>query len=165
MPQRRIECEGAGAGDRASGPGRGAGASRRRDTASAGDRWTQIKIDVEGFELRVLRGLADTIRRFKPKILCEFNPMCIREQAETGSGIDFPDGPYLRARPPWRRWSSMTARLGLNRPQIRANSCGSGRRATRIDAHGGGPASPPPPPPPSLVGWVHFDILFDTAAK
>ncbi|WP_204335942.1 FkbM family methyltransferase, partial [Klebsiella pneumoniae] len=42
-----------------------------------------IKIDVEGFELRVLRGLADTIRRFKPKILCEFNPMCIREQAET----------------------------------------------------------------------------------
>jgi FkbM family methyltransferase len=33
-----------------------------------------VKIDVEGAELRVLRGGADTLARFRPKLLIEFNP-------------------------------------------------------------------------------------------
>ncbi|WP_137861266.1 MULTISPECIES: FkbM family methyltransferase [unclassified Sphingomonas] len=114
------------------------------------ERVDLIKIDVEGFELRVLRGLADTIRRFKPKILCEFNPMCIREQAETdperladhifelaphGDLVEH-DGSFTRIGSTselmrlWEARDAESTRMGLL-PQ----------------------------------GWVHFDILFDTAAK
>ncbi|MBB4099281.1 FkbM family methyltransferase [Sphingomonas kyeonggiensis] len=108
-----------------------------------------IKIDVEGFELRVLRGLAGSIRRYRPRILCEFNPMCIREQAEAdpelladhifglapyGDLIEH-DGSLTRVSSTselmrlWEARDAESTRLGLL-PQ----------------------------------GWVHFDILFDTAA-
>ncbi|MDF0490489.1 FkbM family methyltransferase [Sphingomonas sp. H39-1-10] len=44
------------------------------------ERIDLIKIDVEGFEQRVLQGLSGTIAAFGPKILCEFNPLCLRAQ-------------------------------------------------------------------------------------
>ncbi len=43
-----------------------------------------VKIDIEGFELPALKGMERALRRHKPKILCEFNPLCLRAQG----GID-----------------------------------------------------------------------------
>ena len=36
-----------------------------------------IKIDVEGFELDVLKGALQTIRRFRPRIVAEFNSFAL----------------------------------------------------------------------------------------
>jgi FkbM family methyltransferase len=36
-----------------------------------------IKLDIEGHEPLALRGLAETISRHRPAILCEFNPRCL----------------------------------------------------------------------------------------
>ena len=41
------------------------------------DRVDFIKIDVEGFEWRVLKGAQETISRFKPVICMEFNSWCL----------------------------------------------------------------------------------------
>lgn len=38
-----------------------------------------IKIDIEGHEPFALAGLADTLRRHHPRILCEFNPRCLKD--------------------------------------------------------------------------------------
>lgn len=39
-----------------------------------------IKMDIEGYEPQALRGLARTLARHKPKMLCEFNPLCLKQQ-------------------------------------------------------------------------------------
>lgn len=44
------------------------------------DRVDLIKLDIEGFEVQALRGLTETLARHKPKVLCEFNPLCLRPQ-------------------------------------------------------------------------------------
>lgn len=41
------------------------------------DRCDFIKIDVEGYELEILKGAQDTIKRFKPKMLIEINQMTL----------------------------------------------------------------------------------------
>jgi FkbM family methyltransferase len=41
-----------------------------------------IKIDIEGFEKAAIEGMAKSIHRTKPKILCEFNPRCLRAHAQ-----------------------------------------------------------------------------------
>lgn len=38
-----------------------------------------IKLDIEGHEPFAMKGLADTIRRHRPMILCEFNPRCLKD--------------------------------------------------------------------------------------
>ncbi len=38
-----------------------------------------IKIDVDGFELEVLQGAAESVRRFRPAIICEICPRSFRE--------------------------------------------------------------------------------------
>jgi FkbM family methyltransferase len=38
-----------------------------------------IKIDIEGHEPHALKGLRRTIKRVRPRILCEFNPRCLNE--------------------------------------------------------------------------------------
>jgi len=48
------------------------------------DRVNVIKIDIEGWELPALRGASDILARHQPLVLCEFNPLCLREQG----GID-----------------------------------------------------------------------------
>jgi len=40
-----------------------------------------MKIDIEGHEPFALKGLANTVRRHKPMILCEFNPRCLKDNA------------------------------------------------------------------------------------
>lgn len=35
-----------------------------------------IKLDVEGAEMNVIRGADDTLRRFRPRLLVEYNPAC-----------------------------------------------------------------------------------------
>ena len=37
-----------------------------------------VKIDVEGHDLHVIKGLENTIRKFKPSVITEFNPRCIK---------------------------------------------------------------------------------------
>ncbi|HYF09655.1 MAG TPA: FkbM family methyltransferase [Acetobacteraceae bacterium] len=40
-----------------------------------------IKLDIEGHEPAALRGLAHTIARHRPWVLCEYNPLCLRDHA------------------------------------------------------------------------------------
>jgi FkbM family methyltransferase len=47
-----------------------------------------VKIDVEGFEARVFAGMKETIARFNPKIIFEFNTFCMLTQAKDDP-IDF----------------------------------------------------------------------------
>jgi FkbM family methyltransferase len=59
--------------------------ARRLDDLLAGlSSVTLLKIDVEGHELRALRGYADGLARHRPYLLSEFHPKCMRENA----GID-----------------------------------------------------------------------------
>lgn len=46
-------------------------------------RIDMIKIDIEGHEPLAIAGLARTIARHAPLILCEFNPRCLQATAET----------------------------------------------------------------------------------
>ena len=49
-----------------------------------------LKIDVEGFELSVLKGADGIIRNYKPKLLIELHPLFIRKYgADCNSVIDF----------------------------------------------------------------------------
>ncbi|WP_052730231.1 FkbM family methyltransferase [Sphingomonas sp. SRS2] len=43
-----------------------------------------IKIDIEGYELPALKGMRQALACHKPKVLCEFNPLCLNAQG----GID-----------------------------------------------------------------------------
>ena len=47
-----------------------------------------IKIDVEGFEVSVFAGMKETIERFNPKIIFEFNSFCMLTQGKSDP-LDF----------------------------------------------------------------------------
>lgn len=47
------------------------------------ERLDAIKMDVEGVETKVLRGGMETLRRFRPKLLLEVNPLALARQGES----------------------------------------------------------------------------------
>src|SRR3954454_16518463 len=51
------------------------------DILESEERIDFIKIDIEGHEPAALRGLALTLRKHKPLVLCEFNPRCLQDHA------------------------------------------------------------------------------------
>lgn len=57
------------------------------DLLDAEARVDMIKLDIEGHEPRALGGLARTLARHRPLVLCEFNPRCLRDHA----GMDLAD--------------------------------------------------------------------------
>ena len=38
-----------------------------------------VKIDIEGHEPQALKGMSQSLRRHRPKVLCEFNPRCLKD--------------------------------------------------------------------------------------
>lgn len=52
-------------------------AVRVDDMVAELDRVDFVKLDIEGFEVQALRGLAKTLARHRPTVLCEFNPLCL----------------------------------------------------------------------------------------
>jgi FkbM family methyltransferase len=46
-----------------------------------------IKLDVDGFECRVLRGAENTLKRFKPAMIMELSPYVLEEQGDSLHGL------------------------------------------------------------------------------
>jgi FkbM family methyltransferase len=58
------------------------------DEFAAGlDRIDLIKIDVEGFDLKVLRGGKQTLKRLRPKLFVELCDANLREQGDSAAGL------------------------------------------------------------------------------
>lgn len=112
------------------------------------ERVDLIKIDVEGFEYRVLEGLTGTIAKFKPTILCEFNPLCL----VSSGGIE----PEVLARHLFSlaRHGDLIEHDGSLTRVASADELMTtwARRDAEVTRKGLLPE-----------GWVHFDILLDTA--
>ncbi len=53
----------------------------RGDTILLSEKWIDlIKIDTEGFELEVLLGIRETIKKFKPELIIEYSPVLYKEE-------------------------------------------------------------------------------------
>ncbi len=105
-----------------------------------------IKIDIEGFELNALRGMQKTLVKHRPKILCEFNPLCLHHQGGTAPDMlaEFlfdicPHGDIVEHDGTFTSVSSPEHLMHL-----------WGERDKKASSEGILPA-----------GWVHFDLLFD----
>ncbi|MGI9377958.1 MAG: FkbM family methyltransferase, partial [Tsuneonella suprasediminis] len=112
------------------------------------ERVDLIKIDVEGFEYRVLRGLSGTIAKFAPRILCEFNPLCLEAQGRIDPAL-LADHLFMLA--PHGDLVEQNGSL--------TRVCSSAELMemwAKRDADLTRKGSLPP-------GWLHFDILLDTA--
>ena len=46
-----------------------------------------IKLDVDGFEARILRGGSETLKRFKPPVILELTPYALEEQGDSLEGL------------------------------------------------------------------------------
>ena len=77
-----------------------------------------IKIDVEGYEARVLRGAAATIARCRPGLFIEVDDANLRGQGDSaggllkwveGTGYEIPDAATANPSPPILRWRAATS--------------------------------------------------------
>ncbi len=46
-----------------------------------------IKLDVDGFEARILRGASETMKRFRPPVILELTPYALEEQGDSLEGL------------------------------------------------------------------------------
>ena len=109
-----------------------------------------IKIDVEGFEFRVLQGISGAIEKFKPKILCEFNPLCLKSQGRIDAASV---AHHLFSLAPYGDLVEQDETL------TRVNSADElmamwQERDAELTRKGTLPE-----------GWLHFDILLDCALR
>jgi FkbM family methyltransferase len=107
-----------------------------------------LKIDIEGWELPALKGVRATLARHKPLVLCEFNPLCLREQGGI-DGSELADFIF-----------SMTNSVQLvehdhSRTTVSSTAELMSLWATRDAYHTSRNELP--------AGWVHFDLLFEAA--
>lgn len=104
-----------------------------------------VKIDIEGYELPALKGMQGVLAGHKPKILCEFNPLCLRAQGgiEPSALADFiyelTDKVEIIEHGGGRTVVSSTENL----LQLWHQRDEAATRAGHLPA-----------------GWVHFDLLF-----
>jgi FkbM family methyltransferase len=96
-----------------------------------------IKIDVEGFELRVLQGLPQTLDRHRPAVLTEFVPWHLRRAGSKPDELF--DFMHRRGYRPWRLGTRRTRRT-----KLRHGLC-----LSPFD-----PESEPEAPAPDLL-WLH----------
>lgn len=60
---------------------------RLDDVLATTDRLDFLKIDVEGYELRVLRGASELLRRFRPAVLFEVNEAALQRAGTSGREV------------------------------------------------------------------------------
>lgn len=104
-----------------------------------------VKMDIEGYEPQALRGIAQTLARHKPKILCEFNPLCLKEQGHADPSV-FAEAIF-----------ELTSGVQLVEHDHSRTDVRSARELValwnerdEIATHTG----------QLPAGWVHFDLLF-----
>jgi FkbM family methyltransferase len=79
-PGSAFFVEGAAAGDEIE-------VQRLDDVLAGAPRLDFVKIDVEGYELRVLRGAEGTLRRLRPAVLFEVNEAALRRGGTSGAEV------------------------------------------------------------------------------
>jgi FkbM family methyltransferase len=108
-----------------------------------------IKIDIEGWELPALRGAVETMRRLKPLVLCEFNPLCLKGQGRIDPQ-ELADFIF-----------SHTDAVELVEHDMSRTRATSAQALMDLwherDAYHSGRGDLP-------AGWVHFDLLFRVSA-
>ncbi|HEY1073999.1 FkbM family methyltransferase [Brevundimonas sp.] len=106
-----------------------------------------IKIDIEGFELQAIRGLLKTIARTRPRMLVEFNPLCL-----VPHGGNPPEALADLIFTLTDKVEVLHSADNLGTVASRSELMGLwARRDAEISGRG---LLPP--------GWVHFDLYFQT---
>jgi FkbM family methyltransferase len=109
-----------------------------------------VKLDIEGFELNALRGMAKALAKHRPKILCEFNPLCLHHQGRIEPRI------LAEFLFDLCRAGRIVEHDGSFTPVASAEELM--RLWTERDAWASTEGILPP-------GWVHFDLLFDLGGR
>lgn len=104
-----------------------------------------LKIDIEGYELPALRGCMRTLRKHRPTVLCEFNPLCLKSQG----GVD--PSELLELIFSTARSVVAVEHLGER------TTLGSASEVMALWSERDREATEKGALPP---GWLHFDLLF-----
>jgi FkbM family methyltransferase len=105
-----------------------------------------IKIDIEGYELPALDGLSDTISKFHPQILCEFNPLCFQALGYSIEGFA-------------RHIFTLTDKIDVIDHSLERVPVTSPSQLTEMWHHSDDEHATQGILP---KGWTHFDLLFQS---